>query len=185
MNDIASKIQPRIDLQEPAFRKYEKFISRACFKTTAVDPKTCFLLAKGRPMNAYSFVTRFRDAVKAYRTYKYHSDLIPKDYPLENIKPLMLKDGSVLLSNTTADILIDGSGATAKRQGYYDISNIEAIIAICKKIQANEDGLAGYEVFKVSFDSAEQLTTLRQTIQPYSNVSGDLSDTEKNVFLIN
>lgn len=82
---------PRIDLREPAFRKYEPYIIKACHGELVVDPIRL-------NMKASTFMARFRDAVLAYKKYNYHSGQIPRDNPLD-FKIVELDTGEVKISS--------------------------------------------------------------------------------------
>lgn len=93
-----SDILPRFDLREPAFRRYESFIAKACKGSYELRP-TEF----DEPRSARTFCMRFRDAVLAFKRYGYFSDAIPKGYNIDNIRALETTRGTVLLENLAAD----------------------------------------------------------------------------------
>lgn len=86
---------PRVDLREPAFRKYERFIAAACNGTITVNPLD--------GQNTNTFVCRLRDAILGYERYHYPSKLIPLDYPLSRLKPEALNSGQVRINNRMQD----------------------------------------------------------------------------------
>lgn len=92
MND--NKILPRRDLREPAFRRYELYISRACEHSISIDPRELKL-------SQATFAARTRDAILSKIRYNYPSDLIPPTFNLANLEVLELSDGRVLIQNKT------------------------------------------------------------------------------------
>lgn len=67
---------PRFDLREAAFRRYEKIIAKACKgPMTDVPPF--------ERQSAYTFISRFRDAVRGFKKFGYVSTMIPPNHPLE------------------------------------------------------------------------------------------------------
>lgn len=100
----ATELAIRHDLREPAFRKYEQYIADACntgsFTLTPLLPDKS---GKLKPVKADTFVTRFSDAILAYRRYSYPSSLIPPNYDLSYIKARALANGKVLISNRLKD----------------------------------------------------------------------------------
>lgn len=84
----------RIDLREPAFRRYETFIAQA-----ALQYKTTISILDIGNRKPSSFVLRFTDAVLAYRRYKYPSTLIPPDANLSMLRAKEMADGTVVITN--------------------------------------------------------------------------------------
>lgn len=93
---MSTKPLPRRDLREEAFRKYESFIARACYKPIFVDPK----VEMDPPLAATTFAARIRDAILAKRRYGYSSTIIP-EIDLSQLEVLEYSDGRVLIQNKT------------------------------------------------------------------------------------
>lgn len=90
---------PRVDLREGAFRKYEPFIAKASKQRTIFTPSTMTT-----PMKPQSFIARFRDAVRGYKLFKYHS--------------IHLSDSSCL--DFTYEEYSNGSVAVIPKRGVFD-----------------------------------------------------------------
>lgn len=65
---------PRTDLREPAFRRYEPFLARAVLAEKATIGLSELLPMK---MKAHTFAIRCKDAILAYNTFGYHSEVLP------------------------------------------------------------------------------------------------------------
>lgn len=92
-------VLPRKSLREKHFRRFEKYLARACYGTVVVNLSEM----EGRKMNAKTFITNLLEARLGYTKYGYKSDLIPADYDLTKIKSFETEDGKVLLRNDKAD----------------------------------------------------------------------------------
>lgn len=93
-------ILPRYDLREPAFRRYEPFIARALVNgRLLVNPIAEFDLKPS------TFKARFRDAVRAYRLYKYKSTQIPANVPYD-LSVNETANGLILIVNELAELII-------------------------------------------------------------------------------
>lgn len=92
---------PRLDLREPAFRRMERLIAKACVETFSLNPKTD---VEGISMNPHTFCLRFRDAIIGFKRFKYRSSMIPKGVDLDTIKCTEDTDGlRVHVSNSKTE----------------------------------------------------------------------------------
>jgi hypothetical protein len=91
---------PRPDLREPAFRKYESDIARACKGTIKISRE--LLLAMG--IKPATYVCRFRDAILGYKRYSYQSAMIPSGFDFSNLRLAETTDGGVNIYNALAKI---------------------------------------------------------------------------------
>lgn len=87
--DIVSRLIPRKDITEPAFRRYEELIARALNECFEYHPSKMNL----KPS---TFIARFRDALTGVRRFKYSSSLfdVTKDdimYLLSKVRVDLLK----------------------------------------------------------------------------------------------
>lgn len=82
-------ILPRRDLREPAFRRYEYLISKACKGQVTVNPADY-------KQSANTLMLRFKDAVLGFKRYRYMTNIVPVDHPLK-FKLHELSDGQVLI----------------------------------------------------------------------------------------
>ena len=98
MNHLDPLVAPRFGLTEKAFRKYEPYIAEACdHAELTLHPERLF----ERHIAARTFILAFKDAILAYRRYHYLSTLLNPDYNFSSLKLLEMRDGSVLIQNTT------------------------------------------------------------------------------------
>lgn len=114
---------PRRDLREPAFRKYEPFIAKACSQSYYLTPKS----DPSIKCSSATFAARFRDAILAKKRYNYHSNLIPSTFDLSKIEVFEFLDGRVLIQNKTESI---APIEPVKEQGITE----QTVIALMKKI---------------------------------------------------
>lgn len=124
--DQKLQILPRIDLREPAFRRYEPIIAEACKQTIEYNP----LLKLN--VNPHTFACRFRDAILGKRRYHYHSSIIPRDFDITVLRVHELSNGNVLIENPVAD-----TGAITLR-AVYSSDNPESIIRLMQQISKGE-----------------------------------------------
>lgn len=88
---------PRRDLREPAFRKYELYIARACSQSIIIDPQAELTFTPS------TFIARFRDAILAKKRYNYPSSLIPPSFDISKLEAAEIPNGRVLIKNKTED----------------------------------------------------------------------------------
>ena len=170
---MSHQILPRPDLQEPAFRKYERFISRACFDEIIIDPSNCFK----RPMSAQSFCNRFRDATRAYRLFKYKSDLIPKDFDTTQLKCFALANGSVLVKAPALTKI-----SCPKISNTASASNESEVRALFQHITENQDPIYIATTKRVTFTNTTELTLIHSLMKEYPKVSGEPDSQVEGVF---
>lgn len=148
---------PRWDLREKAFRKYEKYIAISLKRSLLVHP---FLPAEPQggtgsrfpgSMNAHTFICRFKDAILGFKRHNYVSPLFDKSAMFEHIVPIENADGSVLLSNRTAD-------RYRIAQGLGDAFNKEKIKSFLIDLASKETNFT--ETHTIPYYSSDQLAWL-------------------------
>jgi hypothetical protein len=95
MNDQPYEL-PRPDLREPAFRRYEIYISKIVNEGSFICFPQYDMHIKPR-----TFIARFRDAILGFQRYHYDSFVIPKDANLNDLICVERSDGSVSVRQTT------------------------------------------------------------------------------------
>lgn len=98
MNDNTPQLKPRRDLRIEAFRKFEPYIAQALEADITINPK----LLKMTPS---TFITRFRDALRAYKLYHYPSDRIPVGTNLDGMRADETITDEVFIRNGSPDAL--------------------------------------------------------------------------------
>lgn len=122
-----AKPLPRYDLREPAFRRYERYIARACEQDMLViDVSKDRVTAGERIITARSFCLRFRDAVMGYLRYHYKSDMIPPGYPVNLLKCMEVGQFHVRIENRGRSQFLANRMLNA--------SDKAAVEALCKRI---------------------------------------------------
>lgn len=96
-NDWKSRVLPRVDLRESAFRKYEHYIAMACQGSYELDVR------KEMKNTARTFMVRFADAKRGFKLFGYLSSKIPHGYELRNITVKELEGDKVMVVNEVAD----------------------------------------------------------------------------------
>lgn len=94
-NEYRDIVLPRRDLREDAFRRYEPFIAKALECSITINPRT----EMTPPMKAYTFCTRFRDALLGYVRYMYTPKLFPVDADVSVLKAHEHPNGNVIIEN--------------------------------------------------------------------------------------
>jgi len=98
MSTFEIKLKPRPGLQEVSFRRYEKWIARACKGSVSIDVKNLI-----PPCKASSFMVGIRDAMRGFRLYDYKSTEIPAGYDVGRISVHETEDGRIYLRNEFED----------------------------------------------------------------------------------
>lgn len=151
-------VRPRRDLREPAFRRYEALISKACGGSFIHRPQG---------QSAATFIARFYDARLAFRRYHYKSYQILSSYPLERIKLFELEDGRVFIQNLYED------GQTQQREAtIYHASDQAAVLELARKLGCKE--LVGE--YKVVVQNAEEAAFMATLSDKFDVATQDQED---------
>jgi len=130
---------PRFDLREPAFRKYERVISKALESTEIiVDPRS--VAAEGRPMNAYTFCRRFKDACSAFRRFGYASQLISRSQDLGVLRVSETAQGQVRIRNMSKFSLAPSALASGGAQAEVALPRVkdwDKLVELAKAMDAH------------------------------------------------
>jgi len=96
-------ILPRLELREPAFRKYEYFLAKAVQGSYRISAEEVRAMGTTKPMNNRTFKLRITDAKTAFERFGYKSKRIPPGYPMRNVKFYETEDGGVQCINLNTE----------------------------------------------------------------------------------
>jgi len=136
---------PRPDLQEPAFRKYERYIARALERSYRIDPMIEL------HVTPRTFIARFKDAILGFQRYNYTSTSIPRSaaMSLRSIRLFELAGGEVEVRNEQIQKSTTDGNLSLNT---FNFTDMPAIRAACEKLHNRQT----QEYFYVKFNTREE-----------------------------
>lgn len=156
---------PRLELTEQAFKRYEKYISRAYNEGSYDLNVRAACEADGRRIiTPYTFACRFRDAMFAFRKYSYPSTSIPAKADLSHIKITTCSEGYVQITNTSKD--------RKTSVGQLSAENWSSVLALCENYDTAIPRTG--RKTKITYTTQAQATLLKQLEDAYPNIMVDI-----------
>lgn len=131
---------PRPELTEPAFRRFEHIIARVAVERTFHIPPALFPAGKSsarKRMSSTTFCSRFRDALLAYKLYKYTSMQIPRGCDLSAVRCFQNRNGSVTVENELAGVGIIQTAVAVdlNKPSFYHAKDRDTILTLINEMQ--------------------------------------------------